>query len=208
MISLSIFSIIFSITLFIVSIAINSSAEIADTIKTIAEFNNLQDGVKVVFKGEALTTLHLNRDLTTKNGIFIQDSTGAIFLKHQYLNEVATYFQDSRTNLYKFNEGGTEVFSFSGTFRKATTTLPNLIEFTTAEITKVSGGTYGNSIPYLEVNKEDLLADPLRYENLALKLIADVTKEGTSFYSTSYLLKNATKKQETLKDLLLWELIF
>ncbi len=180
--------------IFIFSVVVNSNAETTDTIRTIAEFNNLQDGAKVVFKGKAMTTLHLNRDYTTTNGIFIQDTTGAIFLKHQYLNETAIYFQDSRSNLYKFNEGGTEVFSFSGTFRKATTTLPNLIEFTNAEITKVSGGTYGNSIPYLEVKKEDLLADPLRYENLALKLIADVTKEGTSFYSTSYLLKNATNQ--------------
>ena len=103
---------------FIFSVAVNSNAETTDTIRTVAEFNNLQDGAKVVFKGEAMTTLHLNRDLTTKNGIFIQDATGAIFLKHQYLNEAATYFQDSRTNLYKFNEGGTEVFSFSGTLER------------------------------------------------------------------------------------------
>lgn len=183
---------LFFVLVFFVSIM---SVSAATTVTTIADLKALDNGTKVTFNGEAMTTLHLNYSLSTQNGIFIQDALGnAIFLQHAYLSETNTFFDDDRYDGYKMNKGGTEVFSFTGTFKKADSSYPDRIEFTDGEMENVKTGTTGNPIPYVEITKDELLADPSKYEGLALKLVADVTKEGTTFYTTTFCFMNSENK--------------
>ena len=108
-----------------------SSVSAYTTVKSLAEIKQMSDGALIIFEGEAMTTMHLSRNNSPVPGIFIQDSNGdALFLKHQYFMATNTWFEDPTYNGYKMNQGGTIVKSFSGKFRKATTTMPAHIEFT------------------------------------------------------------------------------
>jgi hypothetical protein len=166
--------------LFVVSSLLSYAAV---TVNSIADLKKLEDGTKVVFSGEAMTTMHF-RDA---GGIFIQDAdTNSIFLKHSYLSATNTYFNTPSYNGYKVNQGGTVVKSFTGTFKKATTYSPDRVEFTNSEIDKIETGSYDNSIPYIDVTVKDIVLNPAKYEYLALKITSNVTKKGEGLYATTY----------------------
>ena len=155
-------------------------------VKSLAELRQLPDGTQVIYEGKAMTTLHLSRYNTPVNGIFVQDSTDAILLNHVRFNENNTWFEDANYNGYKMNQGGTVVISFSGTFKKATTTLPDRVEFTDDDTETVESGATDNAIPYLTLTIDELIANPAKYENMAVEVTAPVVKEGKGVYSTTY----------------------
>lgn len=156
------------------------------TVKTIAELKSLEDGTDIIFEGEALTTLHLSRYNTPINGIFVQDSTDAIFLNHQYFNSNNAWFNSPKDNGYKMNQGGTIVVSFSGKYKKSTTTMPDRVEFNEDDMKYIESGATDNPIPYITLSVDSLIANPAKYENLAIEVTAPVIKEGKGVYNTTY----------------------
>lgn len=182
------------LTLVVLLISVSTlSASNYTTLKSLTDFKNLADGTFVIFEGEAMTTMHLSRNNTPLPGIFIQDNNGnALFLKHQYFMATNTWFSDPTYNGYKMNQGGTVVTSFSGKYRKATTTMPAHIEFTDEDMEYIESGSTDNPIPYKTLTVDELLANPEKYENNVIKITANVTKKGTGLYGTTFSFTNAT----------------
>ena len=174
------------------ALCINLSA--ATTVKSIAEIKQLADGTQITFQGEAMTTLHLSRFNSPIPGIFIQDDSTAIFLNHIRFNESNTWFNDEKYNGYKMNKGGTVVTSFTGTYRKATTTMPERIVLSDKDTETVQSGATGNPIPYINLTADELLANPSKYENMAITLTSPVLKEGKGVYSTTYSFQSGENK--------------
>ena len=156
------------------------------TVKSLAELRQLADGTEVIFEGEAMTTSHFSRYNSPINGIFIQDSTDAILLNHQYFNAKNTWFEDPNYNGYKMNQGGTVVTSFSGTFKKATTTMPDRVVFTEDDMEYVESSTTDNPIPYISLTIDELIANSAKYENMVVSVNSSVVKEGKGVYNTTY----------------------
>ena len=156
------------------------------TVKSLAELRQLPDGTEVIFEGEAMTTSHFSRYNSPINGIFIQDSTDAILLNHQYFNAKNTWFEDPNYNGYKMNQGGTVVTSFSGTFKKATTTMPDRVVFTEDDMEYVESSTTDNPIPYISLTIDELIANSAKYENMVVSVNSSVVKEGKGVYNTTY----------------------
>ena len=156
------------------------------TVKSLAELRQLADGTEVIFEGEAMTTSHFSRYNSPINGIFIQDSTDAILLNHQYFNAKHTWFEDPNYNGYKMNQGGTVVTSFSGTFKKATTTMPDRVVFTEDDMEYVESSTTDNPIPYISLTIDELIANSAKYENMVVSVNSSVVKEGKGVYNTTY----------------------
>ena len=174
-----------------------SSVSAYTTVKSLADLKKLSDGTMVIFEGEAMTTMHLSRNNTPVPGIFIQDNNGeALFLKHQYLMATNTWFSDPTYNGYKMNQGGTVVTSFSGKFRKGTTTMPDYIEFTDEDMEYIESGSTDNPIPYKELTVDELLANPAKYEYNVVKITSEVTKKGSGLYATSFSFANATSEMK------------
>lgn len=172
-----------------------SSVSAYTTVKSLAEIKQMSDGALIIFEGEAMTTMHLSRNNTPVPGIFIQDSNGdALFLKHQYFMATNTWFEDPTYNGYKMNQGGTIVKSFSGKFRKATTTMPAHIEFTDEDMDYIESGSTDNPIPYKTLTVDELLTNPEKYENNVIKITSDVTKKGLGLYATTFSFVNATSE--------------
>ena len=172
-----------------------SSVSAYTTVKSLAEIKQMSDGALIIFEGEAMTTMHLSRNNSPVPGIFIQDSNGdALFLKHQYFMSTNTWFEDPTYNGYKMNQGGTIVKSFSGKFRKATTTMPAHIEFTDEDMDYVESGSTDNPIPYKTLTVDELLTNPEKYENNVIKITSDVTKKGSGLYATTFSFVNATSE--------------
>ena len=172
-----------------------SSVSAYTTVKSLAEIKQMSDGALIIFEGEAMTTMHLSRNNSPVPGIFIQDSNGdALFLKHQYFMATNTWFEDPTYNGYKMNQGGTIVKSFSGKFRKATTTMPAHIEFTDEDMDYIESGSTGNPIPYKTLTVDELLTNPEKYENNVIKITSDVTKKGSGLYATTFSFVNATNE--------------
>ena len=172
-----------------------SSVSAYTTVKSLAEIKQMSDGALIIFEGEAMTTMHLSRNNSPVPGIFIQDSNGdALFLKHQYFMATNTWFEDPTYNGYKMNQGGTIVKSFSGKFRKATTTMPAHIEFTDEDMDYVESGSTDNPIPYKTLTVDELLTNPEKYENNVIKITSDVTKKGSGLYATTFSFVNATSE--------------
>ena len=164
------------------------------TVKSLAELRQLADGTEVIFEGEAMTTSHFSRYNSPINGIFIQDSTDAILLNHQYFNAKNTWFEDPNYNGYKMNQGGTVVTSFSGIFKKATTTMPDRVVFTEDDMEYVESGSTDNPIPYISLTVDQLIADPAKYENMVVSVTSSVVKEGKGVYNITYsFVSGATK---------------
>lgn len=172
-----------------------SSVSAYTTVKSLAEIKQMSDGALIIFEGEAMTTMHLSRNNSPVPGIFIQDSNGdALFLKHQYFMATNTWFEDPTYNGYKMNQGGTIVKSFSGKFRKATTTMPAHIEFTDEDMDYIESGSTDNPIPYKTLTVDELLTNPEKYENNVIKITSDVTKKGSGLYATTFSFVNATSE--------------
>lgn len=174
------------ILLCILSCALCIDLSAYTTVKSIAELKTLADGTDIIFEGKAMTTLHFSRYNAPINGIFIQDSTDAIFLSHQYFNANHSWFNSPSENGYKMNQGGTVVTSFSGKYKKATTTMPDRIEFTDEDMDFVESGATDNAIPYITLTIDELIANPAKYENMAVEVTAPVVKEGKGVYNTTY----------------------
>ena len=131
------------------------------TCSTIAEIKAQPDGTAIVFQGAAMTTYHqgeLSGISYGVNGILMQDATGAILLNNAAFKISGTMYNDSTRPGYCANFGGTKVSKIIGTFRKATSSLPDRIEFSSSELKKIETGKYGNEILYKDVNLSDFLA--------------------------------------------------
>ena len=156
------------------------------TCSTIAEIKAQPDGTAIVFQGEAMTTYHqgeLSGISYGVNGILMQDATGAILLNNAAFKISGTMYNDSTRPGYCANFGGTKVSKIIGTFRKATSSLPDRIEFSTSELKKIETGKYGNEILYKDVNLSDFLASPADYELLSIAIDTDaIVKEGSKMY--------------------------
>jgi hypothetical protein len=160
------------------------------TVSTIAEIKKLDDGTSIVFEGSAITTYHqgeLAGIVYGTNGILMQDSTGVILLNNKAFKANSTTYTDPTGIGYLAHVGGTEITKIVGTFKKATSDLPDRIEFSgNSELRKVTTGTHGNRIPYKKVALSDFLASPKDYELLAVSIIVDrIYKEGSSMYLRS-----------------------
>ena len=183
------------LTLFcIMNIALCIKLSAATNVTSIAEIKQLADGTQITFQGEAMTTLHLSRYNSPISGIFIQDANSAIFLNHARFNASNTWFNDEKYNGYKMNKGGTIVTSFSGTYYKATATMPERVVFSDKNTETIQSGATDNPIPYINLTADELLANPSKYENMAIILTSPVLKEGKGVYSTTYSFQSGENK--------------
>ncbi len=155
-------------------------------VSTIAEIKALNDGTQIEFNGDAMTTYHqgeLSGIAYGYYGILVQDATGAILLKDGAFKANGTMYNDAKRPGYRVHFGGTKVSKIIGTFKKATSSLPDRIEFTSSELKKIVTGTYDNEIVYNEVDLADFLASPANYELMSMAIsVTDVVKDGTRMY--------------------------
>ena len=171
----------------ILAILYSALAFAQTTCSTIAEIKSQPDGTAIVFQGAAMTTYHqgeLSGISYGVNGILMQDATGVILLKNAAFKATSTTYNDSTRTSYLAHLGGTEITKIVGTFKKATSDLPDRIEFSgNSELRQVTTSSNGNEIPYQSVALSDFLASPADYELLSIAINTDeVVKEGSKMY--------------------------